>query len=139
MKKNFEKGQSLVEFSVTLVIILLMLSGAVDGGRALFTYMSLRDAAQEGALFGSLHPTETSNIRQRVINTSDMTQDLAASLVTNVTLSGAACTGTGITVQVTLNNFQITMPFLGAVLGSQTVPLSASVTDTVLTPPCPSS
>jgi hypothetical protein len=28
------------------------------------------------------------------------------------------------------------MPFLGAVIGSQTVPLSASATDTILTPSC---
>lgn len=139
MEKNIEKGQSLVEFSFTLVIILLMLSGAVDGGRALFTYMSLRDAAQEGALFGSLHPTETSNIQQRVINTSDMTQSMAGDLDVDVSLIGSACTGGGITIQVSYDNFQITMPFLGAVLGAQTVPISASVTDTILTPPCPSS
>jgi hypothetical protein len=29
------------------------------------------------------------------------------------------------------------MPFLGAIVGSQTVPISATVTDTILSPSCP--
>ena len=49
-------GQSLVEFAISLTAIVLLLSGAVDFGIALFTYAALRDAAQEGALYGSLNP-----------------------------------------------------------------------------------
>ena len=56
MKKNdFERGQSLVEFAISLVIILWLLAGAVEFGIALFQYIQLRDAAQEGALYGSIN------------------------------------------------------------------------------------
>jgi Flp pilus assembly protein TadG len=46
---NPEKGQSLTEFAVSVVILLILLAGTVDAGRAFFTFMSLRDG-QEGAL-----------------------------------------------------------------------------------------
>lgn len=131
-----ENGQSMVEFSVILIVMLILLAGVVDVGRALFTFMSLRDAAQEGVLFGSLNPTNTSAIEQRVLQTSDLTRDLGDDLTISTTLSGNPCTGNGITVHVLYDSFPISMPFLGAVLGSQSVPISASVTGTILVPPC---
>ena len=35
MKSKSERGQSMVEFAFGFVVLLLLLSGAVDGGRAL--------------------------------------------------------------------------------------------------------
>ena len=49
-----ERGQSLVELSISLVVLLYLLSGAVEFGLAFFQFVQLRDAAQEGALFGSM-------------------------------------------------------------------------------------
>jgi len=126
----------MVEVSVILVVVLILLAGVVDVGRALFTFMSLRDAAQEGVLYGSLNPGDSAAIEQRVLATSDLTRDLGASLAVNTTLSGTACTGNGITVHVLYDSFPISMPFLGAILGRQTIPISASVTGTILVPPC---
>lgn len=135
-----EQGQSLVEFAACLVILLVLLAGIVDGGRALFTYMSLRDAAQEGALFGSTNPTAVAAIESRVRNSSNLLQSLSsdpgANTTINVTVVGSACTGGGITVRVNYTNFPLTMPFLGVLIGNQTVGISASVTDTILSPAC---
>ena len=140
LRRYSEKGQSLIEFAVSLLILLLLLAGAVDAGRAFFTFMSLRDAVQEGALWGSYNPTETELIRDRVRKASNFVQAIAddsnASLNIDVDIDGAACTGNGITVQATYENFPITMPFLGTIIGNQEVPISASVTDTILVPPC---
>ena len=52
-EKPNENGQSLVEFGVSVVILLILSAGVVDAGRAFFVYMAMRDAVQEGALFGS--------------------------------------------------------------------------------------
>src|SRR6266536_2216413 len=52
--KNKERGQSLVELSISLLVLLYLLSGAVEFGLAFFQFVQLRDAAQEGALFGSM-------------------------------------------------------------------------------------
>ena len=51
-----EKGQSLVEFALVLVFLLSLLAGIFDLGRAFFAYIIIRDAAQEGAVFGSIAP-----------------------------------------------------------------------------------
>lgn len=138
--RNLEKGQSLTEFAVSVVILLVLLAGTVDAGRAFFTFMSLRDAVQEGALWGSYNPAQTALIRDRVRRASNLVQaiedDPDASLTIDVDIIGTACTGHGIRVQATYENFPITMPFLGVILGSQEVPISASVTDTILVPPC---
>jgi Flp pilus assembly protein TadG len=140
MESKSERGQSMVEFAFGFVVLLLLLSGAVDGGRALFTYMALRDSAQEGALYGSTNPTATNEIVMRVKQSSDILQNLATQdpthLKVNVVVGGAGCTGDAITVKVTYDNFQITMPLLGGFIGSQSVSIGTSVTDTILTPPC---
>jgi TadE-like protein len=135
-----ESGQSMVEFAFGFVVLLLLLSGAVDGGRALFTYMALRDSAQEGALYGSTNPTATNEIITRVKQSSDILQNLVSQdpshLNVNVLISGEGCTGDAITVMVRYSNFQITMPLLGGFIGSQSIGISSSVTDTILSPAC---
>src|SRR5512139_2107314 len=55
-KQKSERGQSLVELSISLLILLYLLSGAVEFGLAFFQFVQLRDAAQEGALYGSMSP-----------------------------------------------------------------------------------
>jgi Flp pilus assembly protein TadG len=75
MKKlKSERGQSLVELAISLVIILFLLAGAVEFGIALFQFIQLRDAAQEGALYGSICPHDpdvNDKIKQRVRAASD--------------------------------------------------------------------
>jgi Flp pilus assembly protein TadG len=56
-----ERGQSLVELAISLTVMLLLLSGAVSFGMALFSYVAIRDAAGEGALYGSIKPYVDSN------------------------------------------------------------------------------
>ena len=139
-RPSSERGQSLTEFGISVAILLILLAGTVDAGRAFFTYMALRDAVQEGAIFGSYNPTETDQIENRVIRASNLMQAISADpnaiLSVDVSLTGDACTGNGITVQATYHNFPITMPFLGTILNAQEVPIRASVTDTILIPPC---
>src|SRR5688572_21348238 len=48
-----ERGQSLVELGISMLILLYLLAGAVEFGILFFQYVQLRDAAQEGALYGS--------------------------------------------------------------------------------------
>jgi Flp pilus assembly protein TadG len=139
--KNSEQGQSLTELALTMSFLLILLVGIVDIGRGFFTYMALRDAAQEGALYGSTSPTSTSDIETRVWNNSTLLQNLAddpnADTNVAITVVGAPCTGNGIQVRVSYENFPITMPFLGTLIGRQTVPISSTIVDTILSPACP--
>jgi len=145
---SFEKGQSMVEFATSMVIIVILLAGIVDLGRALFTYMSLRDAAQEGALYGSVNPPESpldtdriDAIEARVFNSSNMLRDLenAPGHPVNVTVTvlGSPCMGNRLEVRVNYDDFPITMPFLGTMIGTQTVGIRASVIENILIPACP--
>ena len=132
---HLEKGQSLTEMAMSMVFMLLLLVGIVDFGRAFFTYMALRDAVQEGAIYASLHPTNTAGIESRVKGIADGPMDMSQVTVTPQVLD-FPCAGGRIKVSATYQ-FQIAMPFLGAIIGSQDFPLTASIIDNILLPPCP--
>jgi Flp pilus assembly protein TadG len=132
--KKSERGQSLVELSISLVILLYLLSGAVEFGIAFFQFVQLRDAAQEGALFGSMQPANTTGIVARVQGASNSPIDLAT-ITPVITYSGSPCEGNAITVSLTYNH-QIFMPFMPQIIGSNVIPLTATVTDTILQPVC---
>lgn len=143
LARGAQRGQSLVELAISLTVILMLLSGAVDFGMAFFSFTALRDAAQEGALYGSINPTNYTGIEQRVRSASNRPVDLTDTSKVNVsiTIIGEACQGTtnGNTnaVQVMVAyNYPIVMPFLGIIIGGQTIPLRATITDTILSPVC---
>ncbi len=48
-----ESGQAVVELAFTLTLLLVILAGAVDLGRAFFGYISIVNAAREGARVGA--------------------------------------------------------------------------------------
>jgi Flp pilus assembly protein TadG len=133
-QRQNERGQSLVELAVSITVILLLLAGAVDFSIAYFSFAAMQDAAQEGALYGSVNPTDTAGIITRVRQASSNPVNLENDDVT-VTLNGDACEGNEVTVNV-VYEYPISMPFIGAIIRSQTITLNASVTDTILQPPC---
>jgi Flp pilus assembly protein TadG len=147
--KKSEKGQSLTEFALVLVFLLSLLAGVFDLGRAFFAYIIIRDAAQEGAVFGAIAPKDDLNafslaVADRVVaayvdpsNPSEVPIDVNVMNV-QVDIVGSACAGPGNGVRVTVDySLPVTMPFLGAIIGSQDVHLSTSVEDTILSPICP--
>jgi hypothetical protein len=135
-----ERGQSLVELAISLVILLYLLGGAVEFGMAFFQFVQLRDAVQEGALYGSMNPSDTSGITARVRGSSGSPIDLST-LTPVVTYPGPEinntkyCEGEAITVELTYSH-KIFMPFIPQLIGTSTIPLRASVTDTILSPVC---
>jgi hypothetical protein len=138
-KRNMERGQSLVELAVSLMIVLVLIAGMFDLGFAAFHLISLQDAVQEGAVYGSINPADLAGIRDRVRNSSSAPIDLTTDPNLDepaITITGGTCAGGGITVSLTYH-YQIAMPLLGAILNSQTIPLRASVTNTILQPECP--
>ena len=124
------KGQSLVEFSISLVIILILLSGSVEFGIALFQYIQLRDAAQEGALFGSVCQDEKL-IEQRARHASNSPLDMTDENVVGVEIERVNdLGGDGIKVTMTYEH-KVFMPF-AEIFTDEYISLEAHVTDTVL-------
>ncbi len=117
-----ERGQSLVELAISIVILIYLLSGAVEFGLAFFQFVQLRDAAQEGALFGSINPTQLTFIenRARGASSSPVNLDISASnpvkvqiyidnilVQENLVPTGAtvsSCEGHGLEVRVSYNH-----------------------------------
>lgn len=132
---NDERGQSLTELAIFMVFLLILLAGVVDVGRALFAYIAIRDAAQEGALVGSYDPENDCDvIENRVRESSDLPVDLSADYISiDCDFPEEYCVGGEVIVTVTYNEFPLTMPFMGTIIGNQTIDISASITDFIVT------
>jgi Flp pilus assembly protein TadG len=144
-----ERGQSLTEFALSLVFLFILLAGVVDFGRVFFAYTIIRDAAQEGAVYGAIASKQDigdfkTRVEDRVktafIDPSDPTKipinidDLQVS----TTIVGNPCADGVNGVRVTVDySIPITTPFLGTVLGTQEIPMKTSIEDTILSPICP--
>jgi hypothetical protein len=55
-KQSLEEGQSLVEMMFGMVVVVFIMSGVIDLGRAYFTYVALEDAAGEAAMYLAVNP-----------------------------------------------------------------------------------
>jgi hypothetical protein len=53
-KRNRRRGQSLVEFAILLPLLVLIVFGVLDLGRAFFALITITNAAREGARFAVL-------------------------------------------------------------------------------------
>ena len=151
MKKirRTEKGQSLTEFALALVILLTMLAGVTDLGRMFIAYIIIRDAAQEGAVYGSIadksdlvtfqNEVET-RVKEAFVDPADPSNtpiDVSKlQVVANVIGATCASPGSGVRVKVDYA-VPVTMPFLGSVIGSQEMRMSATVENAILSPVCP--
>lgn len=78
-RRAAQRGQTLAEFAMVVPLILLLLLGAVDLGRAVFAYNTLAQAARTGTRTAIVNQDPTT-VRSRVIE-SAATLGLAASNV----------------------------------------------------------
>jgi len=145
------KGQSMVELAISLPILIMILIGILDSGMAIFSYSILRDAAQEGAFYGSFNPANTAEIENRTRNISPHGEDEIFSspldlrdkdlVQVNVKAHGQACQGitNGVTNSIEVNvlyEYKIIMPIVGPLLGS-TILLKGTAINIILQPTCP--
>ena len=137
-----ERGQSLLELAISLMVLLMLLTGSVEFGLALFQFVTIRDAAQEGAVFGSINPTKTDEIRWRTMDAASDVVTLSADDI-DVTVNGSGpCEGhvgsvpNSIEVVVGFDH-PITYPFVAEMTGTDTIRLTGRATTTILLPVCP--
>jgi Flp pilus assembly protein TadG len=130
-----EKGQSLVEMAITATLLMFLLLATIDFGIAFFYWIAIRDAAEEGAVYGSLHPDATSYdaLRTRVKGAASSQlvkiTDLPDSQI-EITSTGA-CPGNSIPVFVTYN-YKILTPMVSTFANSDHITIKANVSNTVL-------
>jgi hypothetical protein len=112
----------------------------------------LRDAAQEGAFYGSFNPTNLEEIENRARNISPRADDAIFSspvrlrdtdqIKVTVQALGDSCQGAsnGVANSIQVNvsyRYPILMPFIGQLIGSSTIPLTGTASNVILQPACP--
>ncbi|MBC7233029.1 MAG: pilus assembly protein [Chloroflexi bacterium] len=116
---RYIRGQSLVEFALTLSLLMLIFFGVFDLGRVFHAYIVITNAAREGAYYGSMHPSDNSGIVARVIGEAQGS-GIALSDA-NVSVSSSGISGTPICVTVSYD-FTLLSSFL---LGGRTIRLQS--------------
>src|SRR5215211_5587245 len=131
--RHARRGQSIVELSLAMPVLLLLLLGTIDMGRAFHDYLQLRNAARESAGYGAHFPTNTAGIQTRVTSHGVPIGTTVTVQCTNCGTSGGTATGTG-TISVTAQRTfsPITLGFLESWFGMEPMTLSANATMRVL-------
>ena len=140
------RGNFAIEFALAMPILLLLLVGLVDLGRYSLQKSALLQGAREGAQYGILAPTDTTNIQTTAQNATGLTGVTAIAstfceCVAGVPIGcGASCSpGTPkryVQVQMTRNFSSVlgpaTMTF--GSFGRWTPPTTMSATITMIVP-----
>ena len=121
-----QRGANLVEAALVIPLLLIILIGAVDFGRAYFTYITIINAAREGAHWGVLHPPPTGDVCGKALAE---TQDLAGLGLTPTCAyscpAGACTSGNPLEVTVSVDPFPM---IFGGIVGLPTIPIIYTVT-----------
>ena len=130
--RKAEKGQSLLEFALIVPILLVILAGVLDLGRLYYAYVSVTDAAAEGASYAAIHPQ--ANARAEVLQRA---QEASGALVqidpTMVQIDcPAIAAGAPITVTVSYS-FTVATPLLNVIVPTGELRLRAVATESILT------
>lgn len=145
--QSMERGQSLVEFAIGLVIILLLLAGLLDLGRIYFIYVALEDGAGEAALYLALNPAcphahsgpgcaDPNNAEYRARNAGggEVNWTAANVLVDIPTLpDGTSVYTVGEPVSVTIEySVQLLTPIIPKIAGINPIPLSVHASQVII-------
>lgn len=141
-----EKGQSMVELSLVLIFVLVLMAGVVDLGRMMFEYLTMRDAAQEGAGYGAAYPNYCADIKNRIMTNlpdtsygvivaiDDIGCESAWAVDKELALPTHGCEGKDILVSIS-HSFAVTTPLLSAFTGPN-VPMHVEITSRIVRPSC---
>ena len=121
------KGQSLVEFALVLGVLILMLMGIFDFGRAVYAYNVIANCAWEGARYGIIKPMDTAGIedaaRARAVGLDP------SELTVNISYpDGSSSSGSRLQVQVTYNFRAVTPLITNFFGGSDHLTLQSTAT-----------
>lgn len=149
------RGQSFVELGLSLLFLLTLLAVVIDLGWAFYTMVALRDVAQEAAAFGAMCPDEPALIEERLRQSASAPirmEDLEGGNVEICIVDSTPADhpalfecdaadnedperGNSVRIAVRIQH-QILVPFVGGFIGTQTYPLTATSTNTILVEEC---
>jgi len=114
-----EHGQDLIELALVLPLLLIIMMGVLDLGRAFNTYMVLTNGAREGARLGARNPYDVTAINEAALH-----ETRNAGLSDGDVTVSVIPASSGSPVRVTV---QYDFPLLAGLLPFAQVPMFASV------------
>jgi len=127
-----EKGQSIVEVAILFPILILLLMGVMDLGRAYYATVALNDAAEEGAMYAAIDPENLTEIQNRAVHASSGLITFETDNVARVPSSGFTA-GAPVTVTVTYD-FELYTPIIQTFVGSGAIALRGQAVNAIITP-----
>lgn len=113
-----EKGQSLVEFTIVLPIILLILMGILEFGIMLNCYLTLNNVSREGARLGIVGGSNA-EIESLIKNTSpNLNHDRLTIIITPE--EGSRKSGESLTVTLSYK-YQVFLPIISSKIGDKII------------------
>jgi hypothetical protein len=67
---DHSRGQAVVEFALIVPVLIMLLLGIMEFGRAVYTSNALANAAREGARYGIINPQDTGGIKAHAVETA---------------------------------------------------------------------
>ena len=120
--KSTERGATLVEFSIALLVFLTAMFAVIEFGRALWVHNALADAARRGARYAVLHTSGEADAVKNVVVYGDPAGGTTPSIpnldVSNVSVDYNDFALNKGTVSVSVNDykFQFVIPIVGTTI-----------------------
>lgn len=133
-----ERGAVTVETALVTIFLLILVTGIIDLGRAIFNDISIQDAAQEGAFYGAFEENVTIEGIEERAAASTSSPVLSSDDVTAVCspLTKSKVDGGRVEVTVTYQ-LDLVTPFVGEWLGGSLTLHKTAESERFY--PCPSS
>ena len=116
---TLERGQNLVEFGMVVTLLVVIILIIVDLGRITYTFISLSNAVREGARYGVIHPTDTTDIENYARGLAVGLDQSRLSIVPVYNSMAETITVTGI------YEFRTGSPILGLIFGGDLYTMQA--------------
>ena len=119
--RDRQRGDGLVEFALVLPVLLLLLFGILDGGRAVYAYHVVANSAREGARYASVTTRTADQVRSRVLTYAVALDPARVSVIVRYP--------TATTVQVEVRyDFSLFTPVVAQAMGGNTLVLHSAAT-----------
>lgn len=120
IRKDNEKGATLVEFSIGVTVFAMAMFAVLEFGRVLWAHNALTDAARRGARYAVLHTQADGDAVKNVVvygNAAGTGNPMLPNLTTDkvlVNYNGFGLNEGTVTVSIDQYQFQLVLPFTGA-------------------------
>jgi Flp pilus assembly protein TadG len=120
--KDNERGSTLVEFSIGVMVFATAMFAVLEFSRALWAHNALTDAARRGARYATLHSaTDTTSVKNIVVygNAAGTGNAMLPNLSTanvDVSYNNFGLNDGTVTVKITNYQFQLVIPIVGTTI-----------------------